>query len=78
MLLPGILSLFCCGIAVSHYALHNVSPTGRVTTINAFRTLSYLCEGIIFIYVGMDTLDPGKWTVGDWGACLGTQQRMRA
>lgn len=30
----------------------------------ACRTLSYLSEGMIFIYVGMDALDPYKWKVG--------------
>lgn len=27
------------------------------------RTASYLAEGIIFLYVGMDALDPLKWQV---------------
>jgi len=59
--LSGILSCFVCAILVSHYALHNVSREGRETTMNAFKTLSYLAEGMIFIYVGMDALDPLKW-----------------
>lgn len=46
---------------VSHYALHNVSSA---TTLNAFRTLAYVSEGMVFIYVGMDCLDPQKWKVG--------------
>lgn len=37
--LSGILSLFCCGIAVSQYALFSVSPAGRITVDNVFRTL---------------------------------------
>jgi hypothetical protein len=61
--LSGILSCFVCAILVSHYALHNVSQEGRETTMNAFKTLSYLAEGMIFIYVGMDALDPLKWKV---------------
>lgn len=66
--LSAILSLFVCGVVVSHYALHNVSPEGRHATMTGFRTASYLSEGIIFIYVGMDALDPLKWQVGGWRA----------
>lgn len=62
--LSGIVALFCCAVTISHYALHNVSSMSRVTTISAFQTLSYVSEGAIFIYVGMDTLDPLKWQVG--------------
>ena len=62
--LSGIVSLFCCAVAISHYALHNVNSLSRVTTVSAFQTLSYVSEGAIFIYVGMDALDPIKWTVG--------------
>lgn len=62
--LSGILSLFVCGVVVSHYALHNISDEGRQATMTGFKTASYLAEGIIFIYVGMDCLDPLKWQVG--------------
>lgn len=62
--LSGILALFVCGVVVSHYALPNVSAEGRQATMTGFRTASYLAEGIIFIYVGMDCLDPLKWKVG--------------
>ena len=61
--LSGILSLFVCAVATSHYALHNISPQSRVTTVYAFQTLSYVSEGIIFVYCGMDALDPMKWQV---------------
>ena len=61
--LSGIVSLFTCAVAISHYALHNVNTQSRVTTVSAFQTLSYMSEGAIFIYVGMDALDPIKWRV---------------
>ena len=61
--LSGIVTLFCCAVAISHYALHNVSSMSRVTIVSAFQTLSYVSEGAIFIYVGMDLLDPIKWKV---------------
>ena len=79
--LSGILSCFVCAILVSHYALHNVSREGRETTMNAFKTLSYLAEGMIFIYVGMDALDPLKWKVRELDAgmscvCIYFLQRL--
>jgi NhaP-type Na+/H+ or K+/H+ antiporter len=60
---------------VSHYALSNISSAGRATTLTGFRTLSYVAEGMTFIYVGMDCLDPRKWAVsgsarGFWRPCL--------
>lgn len=68
--LSAILALFVCGVVVSHYALHNVSPEGRHATMASFKTASYLAEGVIFIYVGMDALDPLKWQVGVMHHCM--------
>lgn len=62
--LSGILSLFVSAVFISHYALHNISLESRTTTIYSFQTLSYISEAIIFIYCGMDALDPLKWKVG--------------
>lgn len=61
--LSGIVTLFCAAVAISHYALHNISAPARVTLVRSCQTLSYVSEGAIFIYVGMDTLDPLKWKV---------------
>ena len=61
--LSGILALFVSAVAISHYALHNISAQSRTTTIYAFHTLSYISEGIIFVYCGLDALDPLKWRV---------------
>ena len=68
--LSGILSLFVCGIVASHYALHSLSGAGGAATLHAFRTMSYLAEGMIFIYVGMDALDPIKWKSAHAGRAL--------
>ena len=42
---------------ISHFVLFLISQ------VSAFQTLSYLSEGAIFIYVGLDALDPLKWAV---------------
>ncbi|KAM5569093.1 sodium/hydrogen exchanger 1-like [Rosa sericea] len=59
--LSGILTVFFCGIVMSHYTWHNVTESSRVTTKHAFATLSFVAEIFIFLYVGMDALDIDKW-----------------
>ncbi|KAK1428217.1 hypothetical protein QVD17_17046 [Tagetes erecta] len=59
--LSGILTVFFCGIVMSHYAWHNVTINSQVTTKHAFATMSFIAEIFIFMYVGMDALDVEKW-----------------
>ncbi|XP_051152696.1 sodium/hydrogen exchanger 2-like [Andrographis paniculata] len=61
--LSGILTVFFCGIVMSHYTWHNVTEKSRITTKHAFVTLSFVAETFIFLYVGMDALDIEKWRV---------------
>ncbi|KAL7080978.1 hypothetical protein ACP275_14G011700 [Erythranthe tilingii] len=61
--LSGILTVFFCGIVMSHYTWHNVTQNSRVTTKHTFATLSFVAEIFIFLYVGMDALDMEKWRV---------------
>ncbi|KAH9604813.1 hypothetical protein KSS87_001976 [Heliosperma pusillum] len=57
----GILSVFFCGIVMSHYTWHNVTESSRITTKHGFATMSFIAETFIFLYVGMDALDVEKW-----------------
>nr|AIA82923.1 NHX1 [Gentiana rigescens] len=59
--LSGILTVFFCGIVVSHYTWHNVTQKSKITTKHTFATFSFLAESFIFFYVGMDALDVEKW-----------------
>nr|AAY90136.1 Na/H vacuolar antiporter [Cenchrus americanus]ABB73304.1 Na/H antiporter [Cenchrus americanus]ADZ53037.1 Na/H antiporter [Cenchrus americanus]AGM39625.1 sodium proton antiporter [Cenchrus americanus] len=61
--LSGILTVFFCGIVMSHYTWHNVTESSRVTTKHAFAfaTVSFIAETFLFLYVGMDALDIEKW-----------------
>ncbi|WOL04425.1 sodium/hydrogen exchanger 2-like isoform X1 [Canna indica] len=59
--LSGILTVFFCGIVMSHYTWHNVTESSRVTTKHAFATLSFIAEVFLFLYVGTDALDIEKW-----------------
>ncbi|KAL4308289.1 hypothetical protein GQ457_01G006340 [Hibiscus cannabinus] len=49
LVLSGILTVFFCGILMSHYAWH------------IFAMMSFVAETFIFLYVGMDALDMEKW-----------------
>ncbi|KAE8701464.1 Sodium/hydrogen exchanger 2 [Hibiscus syriacus] len=61
--LSSILTVFFCGIVMSHYTWHNVTESSRITTKHAFATLSFIAEIFIFLYVGMDALDIEKWKI---------------
>jgi NhaP-type Na+/H+ or K+/H+ antiporter len=65
--LSAILALFACGVTLSHVALPEVSAEGRAATLTTFKTASNLAEGIIFVYLGLDALDPLKWKVRQQG-----------
>ncbi|EXC03123.1 Sodium/hydrogen exchanger 2 [Morus notabilis] len=71
--LSAILTVFFCGIVMSHYTWHNVTESSRVTTKHAFATLSFVAEIFIFLYVGMDALDIEKWKIvsGSPGTSIG-------
>ncbi|PSS06096.1 Sodium/hydrogen exchanger 4 like [Actinidia chinensis var. chinensis] len=71
--LSGILTVFFCGIVMSHYAWHNVTESSRITTRHAFSTMSFIAETFIFLYVGMDALDIEKWKMSklSFGTSLG-------
>ncbi|GMG99691.1 hypothetical protein Nepgr_001531 [Nepenthes gracilis] len=59
--LSGILTVFFCGIVMSHYTWHNITESSRITTKHSFATISFISETFIFLYVGMDALDIDKW-----------------
>ncbi|KAL2458566.1 Sodium/hydrogen exchanger 2 [Forsythia ovata] len=59
--LSAILTVFFCGIVMSHYTWHNVTENSRITTKHTFATLSFVGEIFIFLFVGMDALDIEKW-----------------
>lgn len=52
--LSAILSVFFCGIAMSHYTWHNLSPPAKVLTRHGFHVISSACEVVLFVYAGLD------------------------
>ena len=51
--LSGIMSLFFCGIVLSHYNRFNLSPTSQITAHNIFKCMAVLSEYFVFLYIGM-------------------------
>lgn len=51
--LSGIMSLFFCGIVLSHYNTYNLSQTSQVTAHNIFKSMAVLSEYFVFLYIGM-------------------------
>ncbi|XP_062021606.1 sodium/hydrogen exchanger 1-like [Rosa rugosa] len=72
--LSSILTVFFCGIVLSHYTWHNVTEKSRVTTKHGFATLSFISEIFIFLYVGMDALDIEEVEARVLGNQLGSVQ----
>ena len=51
--LSGIMSLFCCGIVLSHYNSNNLSLNSQVTSHTLFKSAAVLAEFFVFLYIGM-------------------------
>mmetsp|Transcript_766 Transcript_766/g.760 ORF Transcript_766/g.760 Transcript_766/m.760 type:complete len:534 (-) Transcript_766:333-1934(-) len=51
--LSGIMSLFFCGVVLSHYNNHNLSATSQVTAHTIFKCLAALSEFFVYLYMGM-------------------------
>lgn len=66
----GIVAIFSCAVVMSHYALYNVPRETRKATRHNAEIFSYLCEGAIFLYVGLDTIDPVTWQVCFLFSCV--------
>lgn len=51
--LSGIMSLFFCGVVLSHYNSYNLSPTSQVTAHYVFKSMATLSEFFVFLFIGM-------------------------
>lgn len=51
--MSAIVALLTTSIMLSHYAFYNLSPQGKHVTSVTFQTLGYMCEAIVFAYVGV-------------------------
>jgi len=51
--LSGIMAILFCGIVMSHYTHYNLSPVTQITMQQTMRTMSFVCESCVFIYLGL-------------------------
>jgi len=51
--LSGIISLFSCGLVMSHYTIQNISEDSQKGTTLVFDAFGYLAENFVFIYLGI-------------------------
>ncbi|CAF4526728.1 unnamed protein product, partial [Rotaria magnacalcarata] len=51
--LSGIMSILVCGLTMSHYTHENLSQVGRQSITVIFRTISFLAETCVFVYLGL-------------------------
>jgi sodium/hydrogen exchanger 8 len=47
------MSILVCGLTMSHYTHENLSSTGRQSIIILFRTIAFLAETCVFVYLGV-------------------------
>jgi solute carrier family 9 (sodium/hydrogen exchanger), member 8 len=59
--LSGVFSTFFCGLTMSHYAWHSLSPSAKVASVHAFRVLSFLAELCMFLSCGLDLWETKLW-----------------
>ncbi|CAF3426268.1 unnamed protein product [Rotaria sp. Silwood1] len=51
--LSGIMSILVCGLTMSHYTHENLSNVGRQSITVIFRTIAFLAETCVFVYLGL-------------------------
>jgi sodium/hydrogen exchanger 8 len=70
--LSGIMAILFCGICMSHYTHYNLSPATQMSAMQTFRTVAFMAETAIFVYMGISlpTL-AHRWHMGFiWSAML--------
>lgn len=54
--LSGAFAIFFCGITMSHYTWHSISPSARVMAVHNFRAIANVAEIFLFVYAGFDVI----------------------
>lgn len=66
--LSGIVAIFVFGIMQSHYNRYNLSEDAEEKINAVFELLSYACEALIFVYLGLSI---GQYTITEEVAIYG-------
>jgi sodium/hydrogen exchanger-like protein 6/7 len=51
--MSGIMTIFCCGFTLSHYAFYNISEESQVGSTLAINTIAHAAEAFLFAYLGL-------------------------
>jgi len=51
--LSGIMAILFCGIVMAHYTHYNLSPVTQITMQQTMRTMAFVCESCVFVYLGL-------------------------
>ncbi len=78
--LSGILSAFFCGIALSHYAWHNLSDAAQITSKLTSESIALIAEAYCFAAIGLSVPEFGltKWSFSFIGLMLLSLMAARA
>ncbi|PSC76023.1 sodium hydrogen exchanger 2-like [Micractinium conductrix] len=59
--LSGIFAILFCGITMSHYTWHSLSPTAKVVTVYVLRIAAFTCELFLFVFAGYSMWSSALW-----------------
>ncbi len=78
--LSGILSAFFCGIALSHYAWHNLSDAAQITSKLTSESIALIAEAYCFAAIGLSVPEFGmtQWSFSFIGLMLLSLMAARA
>lgn len=51
--LSGIMTLFFCGVVMSHYSYHNISAQSKLGSVVSITTFAFAAEAFLFTYLGL-------------------------
>lgn len=51
--LSGIMTLFFCGVVMSHYSYHNISAQSQLGSVVSITTFAFAAEAFLFTYLGL-------------------------
>jgi len=53
MAMSGIVSVFSCGIVISHYAVYNVTKVCHMSIYNVIKSIAHMSENFLYCYLGI-------------------------
>lgn len=54
--LSGIITLFCCGFTMAHYAYYNISADCKIGSAIAVETAASIAESFLYVYLGLSAI----------------------